>query len=80
MKTNINKSFLIFLSPRQLTTSGSPLILFINARSFSFIRNWIKCELPVFFLFQLNENAIEGNMLPPQPELLVIALDFTVKP
>ena len=33
-----------------------------------------------FFPFQLNENAIEGNMLPPQPELLVIAFDFTVKP
>ena len=30
MKTNVNKGFFIFLSQRQLTTSGSPLILFVK--------------------------------------------------
>ena len=79
MKTNINKSFLIFLSQRKLTTSGSPLILFVNARSFNCIQNWITCGLPVF-PFPSNNNAIEGNMLVPQPQLLVIAFDFTRKP
>ena len=37
------------------------------------------CSLPVFPILS-NENATEGDMLLPQPQLFLIAFDFTIKP
>ena len=63
MKTNVNKGFFIFLSQRQITTSGSPLILFVKLVPLTLYKIESNAAFLVF-PFPSNENTIEGNMLP----------------